>query len=56
MVLFKYAENKDVIQTFYAMKFPKHLIHGVSASDKSEASMISKVKEACGFEYTNKLQ
>jgi len=32
------------------------LIHGVSASDESEASMISKLKEACGFEYTNKLQ
>jgi cullin 1 len=34
----------------------KRLIHGVSASDESEASMISKLKEACGFEYTNKLQ
>jgi cullin 1 len=28
----------------------------VSASDEAEASMISKLKEACGFEYTNKLQ
>jgi len=28
----------------------------MSASDDAEASMISKLKQACGFEYTNKLQ
>ncbi|KAJ6578957.1 Cullin [Mycena sp. CBHHK59/15] len=56
MVLFKYLEDKDVFQTFYTTKLSKRLIHGVSASDESEASMITKLKEACGFEYTNKLQ
>ncbi|CAK5269764.1 unnamed protein product [Mycena citricolor] len=56
MVLFKYIEDKDVFQQFYTTKLSKRLIHGVSASDESEASMISKLKEACGFEYTNKLQ
>ncbi|KAH9482249.1 Cullin-1 [Psilocybe cubensis] len=56
MILFKYLEDKDVFQTFYTTKLSKRLIHGVSASDESEESMISKLKEACGFEYTNKLQ
>jgi cullin 1 len=56
MVLFKYLEDKDMFQTFYTTKLSNRLIHGVSASDESEASMISKLKEACGFEYTNKLQ
>ncbi|KAJ6508165.1 Cullin [Mycena sanguinolenta] len=56
MVLFKYIEDKDVFQQFYTTKLSKRLIHGVSASDESEASMISKLKEACGFEYTNKWQ
>ncbi|KXN86112.1 Cullin-1 [Leucoagaricus sp. SymC.cos] len=56
MILFKYLEDKDVFQMFYTTKLSKRLIHGVSASDESEASMISKLKEACGFEYTNKLQ
>lgn len=56
MILFKYLEDKDVFQTFYTTKLSKRLIHGVSASDESESSMISKLKEACGFEYTNKLQ
>jgi cullin 1 len=56
MVLFKYLEDKDVFQQFYSTKLSKRLIHGVSASDEAEASMIAKLKEACGFEYTQKLQ
>ena len=56
MILFKYLEDKDVFQSFYRTKLSKRLIHGVSASDESEAGMISKLKEVCGFEYTNKLQ
>ncbi|GJJ13280.1 hypothetical protein Clacol_007531 [Clathrus columnatus] len=56
MILFKYIEDKDVFQNFYSTKLSKRLIHGVSASDEAESSMISKLKEACGFEYTNKLQ
>lgn len=56
MVIFKYIDDKDVFQTYYTTKLSKRLIHGVSASDEAEASMISKLKEACGFEYTNKLQ
>ncbi|KAG7441592.1 putative SCF complex member Cullin 1 [Guyanagaster necrorhizus] len=56
MVLFKCLEDKDVFQKFYTTKLSKRLIQGVSASDESEASMILKLKEACGFEYSNKLQ
>jgi cullin 1 len=56
MILFNYIEDKDVFQTFYVTKLSKRLIHGVSASDEGEASMISKLKEVCGFEYTNKLR
>ncbi|KAF5369550.1 hypothetical protein D9758_002557 [Tetrapyrgos nigripes] len=56
MTLFKYLEDKDVFQSFYSTRLSKRLIHGVSASDESESSMISKLKEACGFEYTTKLQ
>ncbi|KAG6882566.1 hypothetical protein C0992_011329 [Termitomyces sp. T32_za158] len=41
MILFKHLEDKDVFQTFYTTKLSKRLIHGVSASDESEASMIS---------------
>lgn len=55
-MIFEYLEDKDVFQTFYASRLSMHLIHGVSLSGESEASMISKLKQACGSEYTNKLQ
>ncbi|KAF9166185.1 hypothetical protein DFQ27_009054 [Actinomortierella ambigua] len=56
MTVFKYVEDKDVFQKFYSKMLAKRLVNGTSASDDAEASMISKLKEACGFEYTSKLQ
>ncbi|KAG8957066.1 hypothetical protein FRC00_004506 [Tulasnella sp. 408] len=56
IILFQYIEGKDVFQTLYTVRLAKRLIHGVSASDEAEASMIAKLKEACGFEYTKTLQ
>lgn len=56
MVVFKYIEDKDVYQKFYSKMLAKRLVQHMSASDDTEASMISKLKQACGFEYTSKLQ
>lgn len=56
MVIFKYLEDKGAFQTFYTTKLSKRLIHSTSASNKAEASMISRLNKACGSEYTNKLQ
>ncbi|KDN34960.1 hypothetical protein RSAG8_12011, partial [Rhizoctonia solani AG-8 WAC10335] len=56
MSLFKYIEDKDVFQTFYTIKLSRRLLYGLSRSDEHEAYMISKLKEGCGFEYTDKLQ
>lgn len=56
MVAFKYIEDKDVFQKFYSKMLAKRLVGHMSASDDAEASMISKLKQACGFEYTSKLQ
>lgn len=33
----------------------KRLVNFSSASDDAESNMISKLKDACGFEYTSKL-
>ncbi|KAJ8609728.1 hypothetical protein MRB53_038965 [Persea americana] len=55
MTIFKYIEDKDVFQKFYSRSLAKRLVHGTSASGDSEVSMISKLKDASGFEYTNKL-
>lgn len=56
MTVFRYIEDKDVFQKFYSKMLAKRLVHSNSVSDDAETSMISKLKEVCGFEYTNKLQ
>lgn len=56
MTVFKFVEDKDVFQKFYSKMLARRLINTSSASDDAEANMISKLKDACGFEYTNKLQ
>ena len=56
IVVFKFIEDKDVFQKFYSKMLAKRLVQQMSASDDAEASMISKLKHACGFEYTYKLQ
>lgn len=56
ITIFKYIEDKDMFATFYSRMLAKRLVNSSSASDDAESSMISKLKEACGFEYTNKLQ
>lgn len=48
MVVFKYIEDKDVFQKFYAKMLAKRLVHQNSASDDAEASMISKLKVGHG--------
>lgn len=56
MTIFKYIEDKDVFQKFYSRHLAKRLVNNTSASGDAETSMISKLKDASGFEYTNKLQ
>merc|ERR1711902_27125 len=56
MIVFKYIEDKDVFPKFYSKMLAKRLVNHMSASDDAEASMISKLKQACGFEYTSRLQ
>lgn len=56
VTVFRYLIDKDIFQKFYTKFFGRRLIHGLSSSDDAEMSMISKLKEACGYEYTSKLQ
>lgn len=56
ITVFRYLVDKDVFQRFYIKHFSRRLIYFTSSSDDAEMSMISKLKEACGYEYTSKLQ
>ena len=56
MVVFTYVDDKDVFQKFYTNHLAKRLVYSSSASSDAEASMITKLRDNCGFEYTSKLQ
>ena len=56
MTVFTYIEDKDVFQKFYSKWLARRLVQQTSTSDDAESTMISKLKTACGFEYTSKLQ
>ena len=43
-------------QKFYSKMLAKRLVNANSASDDAESSMISKLKQTCGYEWTSKFQ
>ncbi|KAL4222998.1 Cullin-2 [Mactra antiquata] len=55
ITVFKYLDDKDVFQRHYSRMLAKRLIHGQTASMDAEELMINKLKQACGYEFTNKL-
>lgn len=55
-VLFTCIEDKDIFWEIYSMRLAKRLVYGFSVSDEAEMRMVSKMKEVCGVEYTNKLE
>ena len=54
--IFRYLEDADVFMKFYQSKFAFRLVNGSSVSEEAELSMISKLLEEKGYEYTSKLK
>lgn len=54
ITVFKYIDDKDVFQKFYSRNLGKRLIHQQSHSMDLEEAMINRLKQACGYEFTNK--
>ncbi|KAL7420574.1 ubiquitin ligase (cullin) of SCF [Cryptotrichosporon argae] len=55
LVIFQFIDDKDVFQKFYVKNLAQRLVREVSASDDSESSMISKLKEIAGFDFTHNM-
>lgn len=55
IIIFKYIDDKDIFQKFYARNLARRLIYQLSHSMDSEEGMINRLKAACGYEFTNKL-
>ena len=54
ITVFKYLDDKDIFQKFYSRNLGKRLIHQQSHSMDLEEAMINRLKQACGYEFTNK--
>jgi len=56
VMLFRYLQEKDVFEKYYKQHLAKRLLGGRSVSDDAERSMITKLKQECGYQYTSKLE
>ena len=55
IIVFKYIDDKDIFQKFYSKNMARRLIFSQLASMDAEESMINKLKQVCGYEFTAKL-
>ena len=56
LVLFRFTKDKDMFEEFYTRHFAKRLLLNKSASSDAEMSMLLKLKEECGPDFTRKLE
>ncbi|VDK49594.1 unnamed protein product [Anisakis simplex] len=56
IVIFRFIQGKDVFEAFYKKDLAKRLLLGRSASVDAEKSMLSKLKQECGADFTTKLE
>ncbi|XP_054163060.1 cullin-1-like [Oppia nitens] len=55
ITIFRFITDKDVFNNFYLKLMTQRLLQDTVDND-AESSILSKLKETCGVEYTNKLQ
>lgn len=53
--LLAYINDKDMFAEFYRKKLAKRLLHSTSSSDDHERSIISRLKQQCGAQFTAKV-
>lgn len=56
MVAFSYLQDRDVFQNYYTRGLARRLLLDAEASREADLQMISRLKIACGAEYTARLQ
>ncbi|KAI1143997.1 Cullin-domain-containing protein [Hypoxylon sp. FL0543] len=54
--LFRFIEGKDVFEAFYKQDLARRLLLGRSASADAERSMLAKLKNECGSNFTHNLE
>ena len=54
--IFRYLLNKDVFEGHYKNSFAKRLLDSRRVLEDTEQLVIKKLKEECGFQFTNKIE
>ncbi|CAH0555210.1 unnamed protein product [Brassicogethes aeneus] len=56
MVIFRFIQGKDIFEAFYKRDLAKRLLLSKSTSQDAEDSMIAKLKNECGDNFTSKIE
>lgn len=54
--LLAYISDKDLFAEFYRKKLARRLLHNTSSSDDHERSILSRLKQQCGAQFTSKVR
>lgn len=54
--IFRYLQDKDIFEGFYKSSLAKRLLDQRSSSEEAEKLLVLKLKEECGFQFTQKLE
>lgn len=54
--IFRYLQDKDVFENFYKNSFAKRLLDSRRVLEEAEKEVIKKLKEECGFQFTQRLE
>ena len=56
IAIFKYLQDKDIFESFYKNSFAKRLLDSRRLLEDAEIQVIKKLKEECGFQFTQRLE
>jgi cullin 3 len=54
--IFRYLQDKDIFEGFYKNSLAKRLLEQRSTNEDAEKLLVKKLKEECGFQFTQKLE
>lgn len=54
--IFRYLQDKDIFEGFYKNSFSKRLLDQRRVLEDAEKEVIKKLKEECGFQFTQRLE
>ena len=54
--IFRYLQDKDVFENHYKASFSKRLLDSRRILEDAEKEVIKKLKEECGFHFTQRLE